>query len=145
MLLSCTICDPERELGPAVSAAFGTYANRVLRVGLEAGGWAHDDGDIREKVYRAGVVAQLHPRPGSGLHIVGGLGWSGYRAELYTYDAVRMTLGAGWDLPLTGSWIVGNRVLLDAASFGSLQNEQGAVATSVGLSVLTLGIYVRRR
>lgn len=145
MRLSCAICDPARELGPAVGGAFGTYAGPRLRVGLEAGGWANDDGDIREKVYRGGLIAQLHPRPGSGLHLIGGLGWSGYRAELYSYDAARMTLGIGWDLPLTGDWVVGNRVLLDASSFASLKNDVGPVATSVGLSVLTFGVYVRRK
>jgi hypothetical protein len=145
MRLSCGICDPTRELGPAVNAAFGTYAGADLRIGLEAGGWANDDGDIREKVYRAGLVAQLHPRPRSGLHLLGGLGWSGYRAELFAYDAVRLTLGAGWDLPLTGDWVVGNRVVLDASSFASLNNDEGTVATSVGLSVLTFGVYLRRR
>ena len=80
MRLSCTICDPARELGPAVGAALGTYANPNLRVGIEGGLWANDDGDVRETVYRAGLAAQLHPRPGSGLHLSGGLGWSGYRA-----------------------------------------------------------------
>ncbi len=145
MLLSCTVCDPERELGPSVGVAFGTYADSRLRVGLEGGLWANDDGEVRESVYRGGIVAQLHPRPDSGLHLVAGLGWSGYRAELITYDAVRLSLGAGWDLPLTEGWVVGNRVMLDAASFGSLQNDVGEVASSVGLSVVTLGLYLRRR
>jgi hypothetical protein len=116
-----------------------------LRVGIDGGVWANEDGDVRETVYRAGLVAQLHPRPGSGLHLVGGLGWSGYRAELFNYDAVRLTLGAGWDLPLTEGWVVGNRVLLDAASFASWDNEVGSVVSSVGLSVLTFGMYLRRR
>ena len=62
---------------------------------------------------------------GAGLHLVAGLGWSGYRAELITYDAVRMSLGAGWDLPLTGSWVVGNRIMLDAASFAERMAARG--------------------
>ena len=145
MRLSCLLCDPTRELGPTASAAFGTYAGPSVRIGLEAGGWANDDEDVREKVYRAGLVGQLHPRPGSGLHLIGGLGWSGYRAELFSYDALRLTLGAGWDLPLIGNWVAGNRVLLDASSFASLKNDAGTVATSVGLSVLTFGVYVRKQ
>jgi hypothetical protein len=145
VLLSCSVCDPDRELGPSLSAAVGTYANPRLRVGLEGGLWANDDGEVRESVYRGGLVAQLHPRPRSGLHLVAGLGWAGYRADLFRYDALRLSLGAGWDLPLTGSWVVGNRVMLDASSFASLKNEEGDVATPVGLSVLTLGVYVRRR
>ena len=145
MRLTCTLCDPSRELGPAVSGAFGAYGGPGVRVGLEFGAWANDDEDIRETVRRAGVVAHVHPWEGRGVHLIGGVGWSGYRAELFTYDAVRLTLGAGWDLPLTGDWVVGNRVLLDAASFASLNNEEGTVASSVGLSVLSFGVYVRRR
>ncbi|MDH3206773.1 MAG: hypothetical protein OEO79_09175 [Gemmatimonadota bacterium] len=145
MRLTCAICDPTRELGPAISGAVGAYGSPRVRVGLEGGGWANDDGDVRESVYRAGLVAQLHPRPDSGLHLIGGLGWSGYRAELFTYDAIRLTLGAGWDLPLTGDWVVGNRLLLDAASFASLKNDEGAIASPVGLSVMTFGLYIRRR
>jgi len=56
-----------------------------------------------------------------------------------------LTLGAGWDLPLIGNWVAGNRVLLDASSFASLKNDAGTVATSVGLSVLTFGVYVRKQ
>ena len=145
MRLTCAICDPTRELGPAVSGAVGAYGSPRIRVGIEGGGWANEDGDVRESVYRAGLVAQVHPRVESGLHLIAGLGWSGYRAELFTYDAVRLTLGAGWDLPLTGSWVVGNRLLLDAASFASLKNDEGAVASPVGLSVMTFGLYIRRR
>lgn len=145
MLLSCQLCDPDRELGPAAGVAVGTYADPRLRVGLEGGMWANDDGEVRESVYRAGILAHLHPRTGSGLNLIAGMGWSGYRAELITYDAIRLSLGLGWDLPLTGSWVVGNRLMLDAASFASLKNEEGDVANSVGLSVLTLGAYIRRR
>lgn len=147
--LACAFCDRSRELGPALDGAFGAYASDRVRVGVEGGGWTARDGndpDDRETVYRAGVVVQLHPRPGSGLHVLGGLGWNGYRTgEETTYDAVRITLGAGWDLPLVGSWVVGNRVTLDASSFASLKDGDAVIARSVGLSVLRFGIYLRRR
>ena len=107
--------------------------------------WTHGDGEVRESVYRAGLTAQLHPRAGSGLHVLAGLGWSGYRAEGFGYDAARLTLGAGWDLPLGGPWVLGNSVTLDAASFGSLRNEAAQVASSVGLSVVRFGVYIRRQ
>ena len=77
--------------------------------------------------------------------MIGGVGWAGYRVEDIGYDSVRLLLGVGWDLPLAGSWIVGNRVVLDAASFGSLENEGTTVARSVGLSVLRAGVYLRHR
>ena len=72
-------------------------------------------------------------------------GGPGYRAEGFGYDAARLTLGAGWDLPLGGPWVLGNSVTLDAASFGSLRNEAAQVASSVGLSVVRFGVYIRRQ
>ncbi len=143
--LTCDICDPARELGPSVGVALGAYASDRLRVGVEADAWTNVDGDVRESVDGAGLVAQLHPRPGSGLHVIGGLGWSGYRSEDFGYDAVRLTLGAGWDLPLTESWVTGSRVTLDGSSYGSLNNAGAEVTPSVGLSVLRFGVYLRRR
>ena len=143
--LSCPVCDRSRDLGPSLNAALGAYANPRLRVGVEVGAWTNEDGTDRETVYRAGIVTQLHPRPGSGLHVVAGLGWSGYRADDFTYDGVRLTLGAGWDLRLTDSWIVGNRVTLDGSSYASLKNGDTVVERSAGLSVLRFGVHLRRR
>lgn len=143
--LTCDFCDRSRELGGAVEAAIGAYASPQVRVGIEAGAWTRREDDVREEVYTAGVVAEVHPRPGSGLHLVGGLGWSGYRAGDFALDAPRLRLGVGWDLPITSGWVVGNRVLLDAAAFGSLDNDGDSVARPVGLSVVRFGVYVRRR
>jgi hypothetical protein len=143
--LTCRTCEPERELGAAISAGAGAYASPVLRVGLDGSAWTNEDEGTRESVYRAGLLAQLHPRLGSGLHLVAGLGWSGYRAGDITYDAPRLTLGAGWDLPLTGSWVAGNRVTLDASSFGSIRNDGTPLERSVGLSVVQIAVYVRKR
>jgi len=154
--LTCDICDPTRDSGAALEAAIGAYATPSVRVGVDAGAWTFRDDDFREKVYTAGVIAEVHPRRASGLHLIGGLGWSGYRArdidvdpeseeEGFRYDALRLRLGIGWDLPLTRSWVVGNRVTLDASSLGTLHDEAVPIAESVGLSVVRFGIYIRRR
>ena len=152
--LDCDICDQTRDGGPAVEAAFGTYASSAVRVGLDGGGWTFRDEGFREKVYTAGVMAEIYPRPGSGLHLIGGLGWTGYRAgdvdadddELgFTYNAVRLKLGAGWDFPLTPTWSVGNRLTIDASSLGKLSDEGQPIAGSVGLSLVRFGIYLRYR
>ena len=84
---------------------------------------------------------------GSGFHLIGGLGWSGYRAGDLASDVVRVSLGAGWDLPIPVGerWRVGSMVLLDAASFGGLRGGETPVASEVGLSVVRFGVYVRRR
>ncbi|MBT8488687.1 MAG: hypothetical protein HKN72_12735 [Gemmatimonadetes bacterium] len=143
--LTCDFCDRSRKLGGALEAAIGAYASPQLRVGVEAGVWTRSDDDVREDVYTAGVVAELYPSRDSGLHLVGGVGWSGYRAGDFALDAPRIRLGAGWDLPVASSWVVGNRILLDAASYGSLDNDGDSVARPVGLSMVRFGVYVRRR
>lgn len=140
--LTCDLCRAGRDLGPSVSVSVGAWAAPGLRVGLEGGGWSHDDDGTREFIYRAGLLAQLHPSD-RGLFIHGGIGWSGYRAGDFHYDAGHLTVGAGWDLPLTGRWVVGNTVSVDAASFGSLRNEGRRVAGDVGLSVIRFAVHVR--
>lgn len=143
--LTCDLCDPTRQIGPVLGAAVGAYASTRLRMGVEGRAWSNQDGDVRESVYEAGLTTQLHPMHGSGLHLVGGFGWSGYRAERFAYDAVRITLGVGWDLPLIGPWLVGNRLAVDGSSFAALQNEDVTVAASVGLSVLRFTVFLRNR
>jgi hypothetical protein len=152
--LACDICDTTRDAGPAVEAAIGTYASASVRVGVDAGAWTFRDEGFRETVLTAGIVTEVHPRAASGLHLIGGLGWSGYRAndvepdpdqDGFSYDAVRLRVGVGWDLPLTSSWSVGNRVTLDASSLGTLMDEDTPIARAVGLSVVRFAIYVRHR
>jgi hypothetical protein len=143
--LTCDLCDLGRDLGPALGVAIGAYASPAARVGIEAGGWTHQEGDVRETAYTGALVAEVHPRPRSGLHLIGGLGWIGYRAEAFHYDAVSLRLGLGWDLPLSASWVVGNRLTLDAASFGTLSADDTPVARAVGLSVVRFGVYLRQR
>lgn len=143
--LTCDICQPSRDLGPSIDVMVGAAASPQLRVGVEVGGWTHDDGGVRESVYRAGVISHLSPLPNRGLYLAGGFGWSRYTAEDFTYDAPRLSVGAGWDLPFVPGWAIGNQIMLDAASYGSLKNEDTVVARRVGLSTLRVSVHVRKR
>ena len=143
--LTCDLCQSARDLGPTVDVALGSYARGDLRIGVEAGGWTHDDEEGREKVYRAGVVAYLQPQPDGGAYLTGGFGWSHYQTGDFRYDAPRLTLGAGWDHALGARLRIGNQLTLDAASFGSLRNSEVAVARNVGLSVVRVSIQLYRR
>ena len=153
--MTCDLpCDQSRDAGPSVEAALGTYASPSVRIGIDGGGWTFRDEDFREKIFTAGLVAEVHPRLGSGLHLIGGLGWTGYRANDiepdpedtgFSYDALRLRLGAGWDFRMASSWSVGSRITLDASSLGTLHHEGAPIATAVGLSVVRFAVFLRHR
>lgn len=152
--LTCDICTTERDLGGSLGMALGTYAANGVRVGIQGGIWMNGGRAVRETIYDLGVEAVVHPRADSGLHLVGGLGWAGFRAldaepdpdeEPLRYDAVRLRLGFGWDLPLGAGWTAGNRVLVDAASFGSLSLAETMLSDDVGLSLVRFSLYLRYR
>jgi hypothetical protein len=143
--LTCDICHPSRDLGPSATLTLGSTASSDLAVGVELGGWTHDEDEVRESVYRAGVIAYLNLLDGRGLYAIGGFGWSGYRADDYRYDAPRVSLGAGWDFPFVPGWVIGNQVILDASSMGSLRNDETTVARRVGLSTVRVVIQLRNR
>jgi len=90
--LTCDLCETGRDLGPALGFGIGAHASASVRVGLDGSFATTMDDGARESIYGAGVVAELHPRPTSGLHLIGGLGWAGYRAGDFSYDALRLRL-----------------------------------------------------
>jgi hypothetical protein len=148
--LTCDACNPDRDLGGSLDVSVGTYAANGIRVGMQGGLWTNRNLPTRETLYGIGIEAIVHPRPASGLHVVGGIGWAGYRAGNpeadavpVTLDAVRLRVGVGWDLPLTDGWVAGNRLTIDAASFGSLDLDGVVLANSVGLSLVRFAIYLR--
>ena len=142
---TCDVCADDRDLGASFRVAGGGYASSSFPVGVEVGWWSHDDAGIRERVYRVGVVGHFYPRKDRRLHVVGGLGWIGYRAGDFLYDAVDLSVGAGWELPLGDGWVVGSRVTLDAASFGALSNGDRRVAGDVGVSLLRFATLLKYR
>ncbi|HSR40794.1 MAG TPA: hypothetical protein VLL48_01450 [Longimicrobiales bacterium] len=142
---TCDICATERDVGRSYHVAAGLWAPSRLAVGLEAGWWRHRDDDIQERVYRLGVVGRVHPRPENGLHALAGVGWVGYRAGDFTYDGLKLSLGVGWDLPLADRLVVGNRLTLDAASFGTLFNGDERVVGDVSVSLVRFTVLVGYR
>jgi hypothetical protein len=55
-----------------------------------------------------------------------------------------LSLGAGWDYPFGGRFRIGNQLVLDATSFGSLRNGDTPVARNVGLSLVRVSIQLHR-
>ena len=125
---TCDLCAEERDRGPSLLVMLGAYAGPRLRVALEGGGWTRDDDGVREALYRAGVTGFFHPREDSGLHLLAGLGWVGYRADELRYDSGSLSVGLGWDFPILSDWTLGNALRIDAGSFGSFKNDGDRVA-----------------
>ena len=142
---TCDLCATDRDRGPSLFAVVGAHATPGLRVGLEAGGWTLDDGGVREMLWRTGLTAFFHPDPGSGFHVLAGIGWVGWRADELRYDSGSLNVGVGWEFELLPSWAVGNSVRIDASSWGSFKNEDDRVARDVGLSLLRFEVTLRRR
>jgi hypothetical protein len=142
--LTCELCQTAWDLGPAVTAAFGGYAGERVRLGVEVSRWTYRDPGARETLTGLGLVMHLLPSPRRGLYLIGGLGWSGYRAGDFSYDAPRLTLGAGWDIPAFGRWVVGNVVALDASAFAPLRNGDVTVVRQAGHGAVRFAVQVRR-
>lgn len=144
---TCDACATARDGGPAVQVAAGAWARPGLRVGVAGGYWTHEAGDLRESVRHAGLVGAFDVRPGSRLHVIAGLGWIGWSSEPFTYDAVDVSLGAGFDLPLAGRWALTNAARLHSASYGRLRRRgdgDGAVP-DVSLSLAGFEVGLVRR
>lgn len=143
--LTCDLCQSSRDVGPALTLSAGVVARPRLRVGIEAGRWTHESDAVRERVLTLGLVAHLVPNAERGLFLLGGAGWSGYRAGEFSYDAPRLTVGIGWDVPFSGDWVVGNLIALDAAAFAPIRNEDVTVMRNVGLSTVRVAVQLQRR
>lgn len=144
--LTCDLCTATRDVGPMFTLSAGIHARPRLRVGIEAGRWSYSgDEEVRERVHTLGLVAHLVPNASRGFYLLGGAGWTGYRAGEFSYDAPRLTVGLGWDVPFSGDWVIGNVIALDAASFAPVRNEDATVMRNVGLSTVRVAVQLQRR
>lgn len=143
--LSCGICAAQRDVGASVTGAVGAYASPKLRVGLELARWSYRDNGVREHMSGLSMVGHYLPQPDGRLYLLGGAGWTQYRAAEFRYDAPRITLGVGYDLPAFGKFVVGNVVALDLAAFGELRNGDITLVEQVGMSAVRAAVQLRRR
>ncbi len=145
--LTCDACQAARDVGPQFTIMAGAHAAPRLRVGVELGRWSYSRDDVRETVTSLGLLShvKLGPDPRRGVYLLGGIGWSGYRAGDFSYDAARITVGAGYDLPLMSRWVIGNEIALDAAAFAPIKSESVVAMRNVGLSSVRLGFHLRRQ
>jgi hypothetical protein len=142
---TCDPCSEDRDGGPSIRVALGATARPGLRVGVAGGTWRHRRGGLEETARHLGLMAALDVRPGSAVHLIGGAGWVGWRSDEFAYDALDLSVGAGWSVPLVGRWALTNSVLLHAASFGKLRNDEAAAVRDVSLSLASFEIGLFRR
>lgn len=146
MQVTCRLCTGDIDSGPSLDLAAGAWASPRVAVGIEVGGWTHLDSDVRERVLRAGLSGRYTPSLDSGFHLIGGLGWMGYRADRFHYSTVNLLAGLGWRLPVSAGWSVGNRLVFDAAPFATLKNDGVSVpGGSVRTGALRLSVFVAPR
>jgi hypothetical protein len=79
------------------------------------------------------------------VHLLGGAGWVGWRSDEFAYDALDLSVGAGWSVPLGGRWSLTNSVIVHAASFGKLRNDGEAATNGVSLSLAGFEVALLRR
>jgi len=143
--LTCDICISDRDSGVTFHLGLGARARDDLDIGLEAGAWTREERGTRETAKRLDLRAILRPWRDSGFMVIGGIGWVGYEAGAFTYDAAAISAGVGWEFPFAGRWRIGPRVVLDAASWGDFSNDGDIAAEDVSLSIARLEVSLRRR
>ncbi|MBX7120224.1 MAG: hypothetical protein K1X31_14630 [Gemmatimonadaceae bacterium] len=144
--LTCDVCSPARDVGALGSLAVGAYASPRARLGIEATAWTYANDGVREHLDGLALIGAIHPsarRPA--VYLQGGIGWTAYRADTFRWRAARLSLGVGYDVPITGRWVVGNLVSLDGSGFGTLRSSGSATLRNVGLSTVRISAQVRRR
>jgi hypothetical protein len=142
---TCDACALDRDGGPSIRVGVGAAARPGLRVGVTGGMWTHQERQLRETVRHLSLTAALDLRPGSALHVIGGAGWVGWRSDEFAYDALDLTVGAGWSIPVAGRWSLTNTVLLHSASFGRLRNDELPAVRDVSLSLAGFEVGLLRR
>lgn len=143
---ACDVCAEDRDAGPVARLAFGGVASSQTRIGIEGTGWTHrdDGGDVRENLFTilGLVILQPDQRP---LSLSGGIGWIGWRADDFSYNALGLKVAAGYSFDVGNNLKVENALALTASSFGSLQNDGEVAEDDVSVSFLSFTVSVTAR
>jgi hypothetical protein len=110
--------------------AVGGWLNHHLRLGGELGGWLLQgfstiDPSIGESVSQVRVVGQWYPWPSRGLFVKAGAGRAIYTNEHpleFDSEGWGGTIGAGYDLRVSGSFSLTPVVSFNRGSLGGVSN-----------------------
>lgn len=141
--VDCDICPDGSDSGLALHVGVRATAHEKFDVGLEVGRWSGEDSKSSTRIDARTV---FRPLSGLGFNVIGGAGWIGYSAGEIDFSALTVSVGAGWDVPVTNRWRVGARVLTDLASYGTVVTTgQTGSSTVVDISVDRLEVVLTRR
>lgn len=144
--ITCAICRVDRNAGPAATLRFGTTLRPGLLVGGELEGWTRSSDDVRSMLTAGSAAAYIYPNPRRGLFLKAGAGLVHYRLNSdVSTNLIGLTLGAGYEIPITPTYSITNSIGLIASSFGSLRSDAGTVADDVSISVLQVGFALTHR
>lgn len=142
--LSCDICTNDRTAGMSGSAALGFRVGERVRVGVEGNAWRDKDGDLETILWSGSLVGYLYPSSTRAFWTKLGAGIMRYQADDED-DEVRantfgLLVGAGYDIPMTGSLSVGPFVTLATSSRADLTSGDRTIRERVSHSLLHLGV-----
>lgn len=144
--VTCGICRNERDLGPSGYLRVGTAVRPGLLVAAEIDGWTRSRADVRSNAGAAGFATYLYPDPDRGLFLRGGLAWVRYSEASGTAasNLFGITVGAGYEFPVSPGLSVSNYINLVASSFGSFRTDRATVASDISVSIIQFGIGLTR-
>src|SRR5262245_3454403 len=79
--VSCSVCSPERNLGPTAYFRVGVSARDGLLFGTEVNAWTRVRDDERQWTRAIGAVAYMYPRASGPLFVKGGVSYVGFATE----------------------------------------------------------------
>jgi opacity protein-like surface antigen len=147
--LSCDICTNDRTAGMSGSAAVGFGVGQRVRLGVEGNAWRDKDGELETLLWSASLVGYLYPAGSRAFWTKLGAGIMRYQAEDARDDIDANTfgllVGAGYDIPMTGSLSVGPYVTLATSSRADLKSGDRTIRERVSHSLLHLGVVFHLR
>lgn len=144
--VNCAICRTDRSPGPAAVLRFGTTLRPGLLVGGELDGWTRSNDDVRSLLTSGNAAAYIYPNPGRGLFLKAGAGLVRYSIDsAVSTNLVGLSLGAGYEFPISETLSITNSIGLIASSFGALRSDDGTVADDVSISLFQVGIALTHR
>ena len=146
--VACEICRADRNGGWAARFAFGHRIRPGLDLGGEIHGWVDRTDDIQFR--SLAILPAVYWRPGrrAKYHLIGGIGYTTYRAgnddETISSSGLGFTAGAGLDLSVAGRLFLTPFATFTASFLANLKHERTDI-TRAQLSLLQLGIGFTRR